>query len=386
MRSSNSKQSTRRRHRVDRKKETGWAVLIVAGLSLKNLQPRVWDPASPFHIPELHAVMVSYADFHKMQARRTKAMEVGLRAYLGVPKKVKVFLDNGAFYFAGQEGGAPLEEYEKFVEKANPDWRPIPQDYIPSPSMPGEVQRSCFDRTMMVNRQYQDNGYVPVVHIGAHLKDFTACITTDQKLSKKDCIALGGIVPNLLRKPKAMPYDDILKGLRHVRQAFADKSIHVFGVGGTATLHITALLGFDSVDSSGWRNRAARGIVQLPGSGERMVAELGKWRGRRPDEEEWKILGKCKCPACGKNKVEGLKASGLHGFCCRATHNLWVLLDENRWLVKHIPAKTYRRNYPNRLDNSIYRPIIKDLLKMLKADEEGPTIGQSRRLLKRKEK
>ena len=61
-------------------------VLIVAGLSLKNLQPRVWDPSSPFHIPDLRAVMVSYADFHKMQARRKQAMKVGLRAYLGVPK------------------------------------------------------------------------------------------------------------------------------------------------------------------------------------------------------------------------------------------------------------------------------------------------------------
>src|SRR5947209_19487998 len=80
--------------------EKGHVVLIVAGLSLKNLQPRVWDPSSPFHIPDLRAVMVSYADFHKMQARRTQAMKVGLRAYLGVPKGVEIYLDNGAFYFA----------------------------------------------------------------------------------------------------------------------------------------------------------------------------------------------------------------------------------------------------------------------------------------------
>ena len=37
----------------------------------------------------------------------------------------------------------------------------------------------------------------------------------------------------------------------------------------------TREMGADSVDSSGWRNRAPRGIMQLPGSGDRMVAELG---------------------------------------------------------------------------------------------------------------
>src|SRR5262249_13087208 len=149
-------------------------------------------------------------------------------------------------------------------------------------SMSRQKQRSCFDRTMEVNRTYQHDGYVPIVHIGRYLEQYTACILADDQLSGKKSIAPGALVPNLLRKPKAMPYRDVLAGLLHVRRAFADKKIHVFGVGGTATLHLTALLGFDSVDSSGWRNRAARGIVQLPGSGERMVAELGNWRGRRP--------------------------------------------------------------------------------------------------------
>jgi 7-cyano-7-deazaguanine tRNA-ribosyltransferase len=89
----------------------------------------------------------------------------------------------------------------------------------------------------------------------------------------------------------------VLDALTHVRQTFANKEVHVFGIGGTATLHLAALLGVDSVDSSGWRNRAARGIVQLPGSGDRMVAELGSWRGRRLSPAEREILQNCPCPA-----------------------------------------------------------------------------------------
>src|SRR5919106_1436422 len=85
----------------------------------------------------------------------------------------------------------------------------------------------------------------------------------------------------LINYPKAMPYKDILNALRQVREDFSGKQVHIFGIGGTATLHIAALLGMDSADSSGWRNRAARGIVQLSGRGERFLAQLGNWRGRR---------------------------------------------------------------------------------------------------------
>jgi hypothetical protein len=115
--------------------------------------------------------------------------------------------------------------------------------------------------------------------------------------------------------------------------------------------------------------------VQLPGCGERLVADLGSWRGRPPSAVEWEALRVCPCPACGKHGVAGLKADKLHGFCCRATHNLWVLLEENRWLQEHIPAGTYTEEYAGRLDNSIYRPIIDELLKTL----GGPETFSARR-------
>ncbi len=340
-------------------------MIIVAGLSLKNLQPRVWDPNSEFFIPALSAVMVSYAEFHRMRAKRAAAMELGLHRYLGVPTTTSVYLDNGAFYFGTREVTAPFIEYEEFVDAAKPDWKPIPQDYIPFPSMSRQKQRSCYDKTMKVNLGYQHNGYVPVVHIGKHLLQFTKEISSNRKLARKPAIALGGIVPNLLRKQKAMSYPDILQGLLHVRTTFKKKSIHVFGVGGTSTLHLVSLLGFDSVDSSGWRNRAARGIVQLPGCGERLIAELGNWRGRRPSEAEWDILRRCQCPACCRYGLDGLKARKLQGFCCRATHNLWILLEEDAWLRQHISEGTYAENYEARVDNSVYLPVVKGLLNLL---------------------
>jgi 7-cyano-7-deazaguanine tRNA-ribosyltransferase len=327
-------------------------MLIVAGLSLKNLQPRVWDQKSPYYLRSLRAVMVSYGEFHQMPRQMEKAKELGLREYLGIPAHINVYLDNGAFYFLRAGGQAERKAYREFVEKAKPDWYPIAFDVIPIPKMSNEDQRQCFNSTMAANRAHTHDGYVPVIHISRMLDDYVRAIMRTPKLAAKDRIALGGIVPNLLRAPKALSYETVLENLLHFRSSFHDKAVHVFGIGGTATIHLAALLEIDSADSSGWRNRAARGIVQLPGSGDRSVANLGKWRGRAPSEEEWDKLRRCRCPACAVNKIEGLKADGLSGFCNRATHNLWVLLDEARWLEKHLLAKTYANNYRRRLDNS----------------------------------
>jgi 7-cyano-7-deazaguanine tRNA-ribosyltransferase len=333
-------------------------LLVVAGLSLKNLHPRVWDVASPYYLPDLQAVMVSYSDFHQMPAQKHRAMDKGLHEYLGVPEGVKVYLDNGAFYFLARSGETPKEDYEELVERAKPDWWPIPQDFIPTPVMSDEEQRWCFHRTMRINSDYEHDGYVPVVHIGRFLEEYVIDIVAHPRLSEKRSVALGGIVPNLLRAPKAVPYQVVLDALVHVRRTFADKEMHVFGIGGTATLHLAALLGVDSVDSSGWRNRAARGIVQLPGSGDRMVAELGSWRGRRLSSQEHEALQGCFCPACIQFGLEGLAASGIEGFCNRATHNLWVLLEEARWIKDHLESGIYKEQYKDRLNNSIYSRLV----------------------------
>lgn len=331
---------------------------IVASLNL-NKNPRVWNPESPYYLPNLNAVMVSYADFDKAPVLRQRVMEQGLRTYLNLPDTTGIYLDNGAFSFLRREKEVPREEYEEFVEKAAPDWYAIPQDYIPAPRMSDEEQLTCLQRTMQVNQNYRHDGYVPVIHISRHLDEYLRQLQADERLLQdKQAVALGGIVPNLLKMPKAMKPENVLNSVRQVRAELADKQLHVFGVGGIATLHLAALLGVDSVDSAGWRNRAARGIIQLPGRGERIVANLGNWRGRKPDEPEWEVLRNCPCPACQEFGVETLQVSGMPGFCCRATHNLWTLLDEARQIDEHLVNGTYEAWYGQHVENSTYKPLI----------------------------
>lgn len=341
-------------------------MLLVAGLSLSNLRPKVWDKSSPYYLPRLRAVMVSFAELEQMPNLRKKVLERGLHEGLGIPEDISIYLDNGAFYFLTKKKIMDREEarevdfrrYDEFVQSTHPNWYVVPRDYIPTPQMSEEEQFICFQKTMEVNKNFVNDGYVPVIHIGRFLDRYLEAFLYDTRLSKKQKIALGGIVPNLLRTPKAMPYQEILDGLRLARSQLSGKQLHVFGIGGVATLHLVALLGFDSADSSGWRNRAAYGLIQLPGKGDRMVANLGSWRGRVPSEEEWNLLADCQCPACQQFGTEGLKARGLQGFCNRATHNLWVLLEEIRQIEEHLANGTYGSWYSRHVENSIYRRLI----------------------------
>ena len=264
---------------------------IVAGLNLGSIKPRVWNPGSPYYLEKLRVVMVSYMYFHQSPTRRNRAMEMGLHTSLDIPESVSIYLDNGAFRFSQDGVEVPRHDYEEFVKQAKPDWYAIPQDYIPMPGMSDNEQLKCLQRTMAVNQKYSHDGYVPILHISRHLDEYLRLFKANEQLREKPIFAIGGIVPNLLSAPKSMSREDVLDKMHQVREAFANRKLHLFGVGGTATLHIAALLGIDSVDSAGWRVRAARGLVQLSGSADRAIADLGNWKVPKLNQQELKKIG-----------------------------------------------------------------------------------------------
>ena len=55
---------------------------------------------SDYYLPQLSAIMVSYAEFHQSLTRRDRAVEDGLHVSLGIPKQVRIYLNNGTFRFS----------------------------------------------------------------------------------------------------------------------------------------------------------------------------------------------------------------------------------------------------------------------------------------------
>ena len=324
---------------------------VVAGLSLKNWRPRVWDRRSPEFVPRLRAVMLSFDEFRRRPRLQRDAMGGGLGAILGPgsPEGLKVYLDNGAFACLTRGDEPAIDEFRRFAAATRPAWCPMPADYIPRPSDSRRKQKALFERTLAVMKAYAADGYCPVVHAGPWLGGYLDALRV---LGLDRRLAVGGLVPHLLNGAGARRRQTIAD-LKRVRGEFPG-AIHAFGIGGIVTLHLAAALGCDSVDSSGWRQRAARGLVLLRGRGERQAIRLGSWLGRVLAAEEWDELRSCGCPCCRKHGPGALGRVGVEGFAARGVHNLSVLLDEAALIERHrargdLAAWSLRRLASNRM-------------------------------------
>ena len=292
--------------------------------------------------------MLSFDEVRRRPAIHCRAMAEGFDAVLGA-KGLRVYLDNGAFSCLMRGTEPAVEEFRDFIVATMPAWYPVPADFIPRPTDSKRRQRVLFDRTIAVLEAHADDGFCPVVHAGPWLDHYLEAI---RRLGKTQRLAIGGLVPHLLNSLGSQRRETIAR-LKRVRREFPG-TIHAFGVGGIVTLHLAAAIGINSCDSSGWRQRAARGLVVLRGRGERMAVKLGSWKGRGLTDEERAGLARCRCPSCRRRGAEGLKESGVEGFAHRAVHNLWTLLEESALIDKHValgdfPAWSTRRMRGNRM-------------------------------------
>jgi hypothetical protein len=332
---------------------------IVAGLTLKNLRPRVWDPLSPDHVPGLTAVMLSFNEFRYRPALLRQAISAGLTSILfagrgNVTRPPKFFLDNGAFACL-RRGDEPLtKEYTEFVAATRPAWYPVPADFIPLPSYSRERQRQLFKRTIAVLQENHGDGFCPVVHPGPWLDRYMEVL---HRLGQTKQLAIGGLVPHLLNSAGAQRRQTI-RMIGRIRREFPGR-IHAFGIGGIVTLHLAAALGIDSLDSSGWRQRAARGLINLRGRGDRQTVKLGSWKGRALTGAEWAELARCRCPACRNSGTGALRRRGMEGFTARATHNLTMLLHEADLIRRHLRAGDCTIWSPKRIGSNRLADLVR---------------------------
>lgn len=310
-----------------------------------------WTPESAARIDGVDALMVSFGELIDRTSMLNAASRDGLRKYLGFSGKI--FLDNGCFSLLREGREPPIEQYVRFVNCARPDWYPVPVDYVPSPSLSPRTARRLAEKTARINEEFGPSGYVPVIHMGPHFLEY---LHRTLRTIKSEWIAIGGMVPYVRFGQGANPRR-ALDLLAKARSSF-DGKIHVFGFGGGITsVHVMAALGIDSVDSSGWRVRAARGFILLPGQGERMLKKLGGWEGPTLTRDELSALRACKCTTCTSHGYKALTRRKRAGFERRAAHNLWVLLREVT-LINEYRGRRLKEWSLDRLKNNRMRYLV----------------------------
>jgi queuine/archaeosine tRNA-ribosyltransferase len=154
--------------------------------------------------------------------------------------------------------------------------------------------------------------------------------------------------------------------VRQTRIAISgDAALHVFGAGSISTILLLFLAGADSVDSAGWRLKAAFGAIQLPGLADRfLVTKSSHLRVRKVLTKRChEILSQCACPVCSDLALEKRVRELRRYFEARATHNAHVLISEITALRQSKRRGKLAEFVLNRLTElPLYRRVARDVI------------------------
>lgn len=252
----------------------------------------------------------------------------------------KLFLDNGA-YTARQKGfELDIMRVIRLQETFNPDLT-IPLDYPFSPGQTINQMRNLWRRTADNILYWQDSTnlsgrLVPSLHAW-NKNSLVENVKWLQKNGDAELVALGSIVTPSFndfqgffgdRQPTRELIDMFSQAINTVVD-HSDFKIHLMGWGSSPLmLHLGFYLGINSLDTAGYRRKAAYGKIILPGQGERHVGGSttdfgGKRLDADSDPKDIELLNKCNCPICRVNKYQ-LYAD----WRARAIHNEWVMKNE----------------------------------------------------------
>ena len=188
-------------------------------------------------------------------------------------------------------------------------------------------QNSTLKNTRIMIEKHKSNNplLIPAIH-GHNPKYIDWFIEKLYTIDDFPFVGLGSLVPQVFNSKGVGGIYNVLEILSHVREQLGNgKKIHVFGIGSSLTMHLMYYAGADSVDSAGWRIKAAYGAIQVPGKGDRYITNRVRNKKYRDlDKVDYQILEECKCPICSKGEIESLRES----FTLRAIHNAWVYQKE----------------------------------------------------------
>jgi len=323
--------------------------------------PRPWKEF------EVETLIVNACDILQKKKANHEICCKGIHNYLDY--KNLILMDSGGFLFQKKEliDVDPLEIINLY-ENCKPDLGVILDHPLnPKASKSGNLKRwnSTLKNTEIMFENQGKVELMPVVH-GYTFEDLkNACDDLKNLIDNPKAVGLGSLVPLLFRNGSSKHFKDGLKfvvdAVQLVREEFPDSFLHVFGVGSTKTMHLMYALGADSIDSIGWRLKAAYGTIQLPGVGDRHVKSRNNGRPSL-NEKEKLLLAQCECPVCyNKNLDERLDTlDGL--FQSRAMHNAWLFKKEQELYHEKLLANQTLQFLDKRLSKGIFSKAFNHLI------------------------
>jgi len=154
----------------------------------------------------------------------------------------------------------------------------------------------------------------------------------------------------------------LMEFIKVVKEEYGFK-VHIAGFGSSPlTLYLAIYLGIDSVDSSGFRRRAAYGKILLPGKGERYVGRGDARFGiTKLSSEDLQQIKECDCPICRTDPSLLWKS-----WRARAIHNEWVL--KKTWLEGIRMARKDIEAYERYLDGIFEKSSLRYIWKYIKTN------------------
>jgi tRNA-guanine family transglycosylase len=257
-----------------------------------------------------------------------RVIKKGIHKALGFSGSV--MMDSGGFLLLrGHDTRFGLQEVVDLYEAGRPEYC-VSLDY---PLKPGircgqervKQRQSLHNLSAIIKMRTTSNPcLIPVIH-GRSIESVSWYINRLNQRGRFSLVGIGSLVPSLFKLKRAMGITQAISILSYVRKRMPNTKLHAFGVGSTITMHLMFLIGVNSIDSSAWRTKAAYGAIQLPGTGDRYITSNERQAVKKQlGRAERRLLDECKCPACRREGVAGLRKS----FTLRALHNAWVLQQE----------------------------------------------------------
>jgi queuine/archaeosine tRNA-ribosyltransferase len=310
--------------------------------------------------------------------------EVGIQEYLNLENPCATFLDSGGFLYLKRKNISPDPlNILNLYKDAAPTIGAI-LDYPFDPFLPVEVNEKRWQQTIAnTHLMYEKNGHLtlmPILHAHSAAQAKKACSDLRQIVSNPVILGVGSLVPlmrtyhngQVLEGDSSSTSDvpvESYQSSRHlvvdiikiIRAEFPNTFLHVFGVGGTTTMHLMFALGVDSLDSIGWRLKAGYGAIQLPGFGDRFTGDKPRKRRTllKDDTKAKEILLQCQCPVCREYRSLEDRLSALdNSFDNRALHNAWVFVQETNTLRTQIETDTVESFVRQHLQNSPLKTLL----------------------------